>query len=1044
MKKDRLYTVNRWNRPAFMPQDNIFANGGVKPTNWLGISKEDNPFSKMNIKDTLGSMAGVIGGTVGQIGGGLISGGLQSGAGSTISSVGNTIGSAISTVNPLIGGIVSAGSGLLGGLTSRAFGSKMNKENIADVENNISGMRSSANSLASTGSSSQLLNSFGNIDTGYDFGNGYIGKDGWFSNKAKKKANTLRNQQNIARGFVTHALTTAAQGVDQATDDAVMSTFAAFGGPLEMMANSDDVGAIGYGLMSDYLNMKNNQAQGKNNVTSYLGNMPSEPMTFAKGGKIHINPKNKGKLTETARRTGKSFSELAHSKNPLTRKRAQFALNARHWNHKHGYGGLLDNDDTLFALGGDMQANGGDFSDGLTLVNAGQQHEQNPYEGVQMGIAPDGSPNLVEEGETIFNDYVFSDRIKPSKDVLKKFHMYSKGGKLTYADVSKRLEKEAKERPNDPVSTSALKKMLEQLAEAQENQKAEEEAERARKAFEALSPEEQQQVLAQIAQQQQDNQAMNGLAQNPVDENGNPVDAAALQQPTETIATQPTEGEPATQPSDGGVVGAEGGKLNHKFDNGGKKNVGTWKNPDENHWDKYTRPGLEAFLSSLEEQLKGIPADDMRRTAIINGAINDFNALQQSYYNNILNGNNDGGYSDDVLRHQQMFDRMKGNTGFYTTDANGNVTNLISEGINLPNGAATEDIPNHWADGYNGPRTSIRNFGSTEYGDNAYYKDLADRFAKLGITYSPNENWKYGDNNSQELYALSLADAQPTETAPKRWDWGTGSWTDGSTTPITPTAQTETTPTGNDTKLPYKNENLRYVGLLGPALGLGLWSAGVGKPDTGLLNQAIDYAYRNSGAQADYKPIGNYLKYQPMDIWYGLNPLYASARATDRAITNNNSPIGTRMAAQLANGYNTTLSTGNLYRQGLEYNDALKQKVFDANRATDMFNAEAYNKAALTNAELKNRNAQFNAQMQMDAAKAKMDAQAQWYNALYGNIGELTKGVAGIGKDNMSWNQVAGLYNAGALGKYSPKEVRGLAGGHSKGGKLRRRKGLTF
>jgi hypothetical protein len=48
---------------------------------------------------------------------------------------------------------------------------------------------------------------------------------------------------------------------------------------------------------------------------------------------IHINPANKGKLGATSKKTGKSFSQLAHSKNPLTRKRAQFALNARKFHH---------------------------------------------------------------------------------------------------------------------------------------------------------------------------------------------------------------------------------------------------------------------------------------------------------------------------------------------------------------------------------------------------------------------------------------------------------------------------------------------------------------------------------------------------------------------------------------------------------------------------------------------------------------------------------------------------------------------------------------
>ena len=52
------------------------------------------------------------------------------------------------------------------------------------------------------------------------------------------------------------------------------------------------------------------------------------------GGSIHIKPENKGKFTETKKRTGKTTEELTHSKNPLTRKRAIFAQNAKKWNHK--------------------------------------------------------------------------------------------------------------------------------------------------------------------------------------------------------------------------------------------------------------------------------------------------------------------------------------------------------------------------------------------------------------------------------------------------------------------------------------------------------------------------------------------------------------------------------------------------------------------------------------------------------------------------------------------------------------------------------------
>ena len=46
-------------------------------------------------------------------------------------------------------------------------------------------------------------------------------------------------------------------------------------------------------------------------------------------GGIHIKAKNKGKFTATKKRTGKSTEELKHSKNPLTRKRANFAMMAK-------------------------------------------------------------------------------------------------------------------------------------------------------------------------------------------------------------------------------------------------------------------------------------------------------------------------------------------------------------------------------------------------------------------------------------------------------------------------------------------------------------------------------------------------------------------------------------------------------------------------------------------------------------------------------------------------------------------------------------------
>lgn len=43
--------------------------------------------------------------------------------------------------------------------------------------------------------------------------------------------------------------------------------------------------------------------------------------------------KNRGKFNALKKRTGKTTEELTHSKNPLTRKRAIFAQNAKKWKH---------------------------------------------------------------------------------------------------------------------------------------------------------------------------------------------------------------------------------------------------------------------------------------------------------------------------------------------------------------------------------------------------------------------------------------------------------------------------------------------------------------------------------------------------------------------------------------------------------------------------------------------------------------------------------------------------------------------------------------
>lgn len=72
------------------------------------------------------------------------------------------------------------------------------------------------------------------------------------------------------------------------------------------------------------------------NLTNLIENVKLIPI--AKSG-IHIDPKNKGKFTASAKRAGEGVQEHArnvmknNSSTPLQRKRATFALNSKKW-HK--------------------------------------------------------------------------------------------------------------------------------------------------------------------------------------------------------------------------------------------------------------------------------------------------------------------------------------------------------------------------------------------------------------------------------------------------------------------------------------------------------------------------------------------------------------------------------------------------------------------------------------------------------------------------------------------------------------------------------------
>lgn len=244
------------------------------------LSKVKGLFNEGSLNGAATAVGGMVEGAIG--------GGMSSGVGNTIGSLGN-----IASVIPgPWGAVAGAGLKVIGGLTNRAFGSKMNEKNIAEVNSDINRLN---NFQSNASSFDTLANTWGTTKLGNNFSNSYIGKDGWFSSKAKNKAKQLRNKLRIVNNFTLNSLQNNADNITNDTMNNLEANYAALGGFLNQYAN---------------------------------------------GGSIHINPENRGKFNATKKRTGKTTEELTHSKNPLTRKRAIFAQNFG--KKKHSLGGYLE------------------------------------------------------------------------------------------------------------------------------------------------------------------------------------------------------------------------------------------------------------------------------------------------------------------------------------------------------------------------------------------------------------------------------------------------------------------------------------------------------------------------------------------------------------------------------------------------------------------------------------------------------------------------------------------------------------------------------
>lgn len=312
----------------------------------------------------------------------------------------------VASAIPGIGTIAGPALKAVGAITNGLFGSKLNDQFIAETESNIQNQN---NYQIDANTNEDLMAAFSDASLLENVSKSQVGKDGLFSNKAAKKTKRLNTEIDAANNRTIEAFNAKAQNLDNQQD-------------LQIAANFQNLGGF---LLRD-------------------------------GGGIHIKKKNRGKFTAYCggKVTNECIQRGLHSSNPLTRRRANFARNSRNWH----------------AFGGELGTNGTDFTNGVTYFNTGGSHEENPNQGIPQGVDPTGVPNLVEEGEVKYNNYIFSDRIKADPRILVEVGLTKSKG-VSYAKLAKRASEESKERPNDPISKLGLEDTMMKLTIAQEMQK---------------------------------------------------------------------------------------------------------------------------------------------------------------------------------------------------------------------------------------------------------------------------------------------------------------------------------------------------------------------------------------------------------------------------------------------------------------------------------------------------------------------------------------------------------------------------------------------
>ena len=868
--------------------------------------------------------------------------------GNALSSIGGVMGS-IPTPYTAIAG---AALGLAGGIAN-AFTDTVNEDYVNQIGAQISNL---ANTTSEAGDFSTLQQSYRDLaGTHIDLGDiDNWGSAGIFSQGSKREQAraTAVNALETAKLSALGNLNQQGRNINRNNFANQYSQLLAFGGPI--------TGAIDYANMMDYSTLKRKQID--------------KGLQYAKGGGIYIKPSKRGTFTAAATKHGMGVQEFANKVlankedySPAMVKKANFARNASKWH----------------AFGGDLMTNGATWDNGFTYVGNGGSHESNPNEGVQVGIDPQGIPNLVEEGEVIWNDYVFSKRLKVPRAFKAKYKLKD-GGLLSFADAAKKFAEENKERPNDPISKRGRDALLTALMDQQEEVRLKKQQREARAQFNSLTPDEQLGIM-QMAQQ-------NAMLASPEEEYNNMEDNPMMMEEAPMMA-------------------AFGGKVNNRYD------FGSWLIKTfgkDAKLDNGFVNGLKQIYSRTYKDPK-TPFVDYRKIDDENPSIDDvWEPIANILPDNITSTTSWDTMTPDLWKkaYQRYLDEAE-------------KFEMDHQGIPYSERWSEQYLKN-W-----NPDLAKERFPERKTANRYFLRDTDDQGNPIAtpLTNIPDIYEGYSTTTGQTWDQAIQSLGFSRVGTPQKSSDGDTDYTDYFFSKKAPA----TTPTPQeDTKitmpLNLQQTATRYAPVIGA--GIGILTDALGLTNTPDFSgaQAIERAAERVGKPSliSAKPIGNRLAYKPFDLNYFANQARSNAALTGRSIMNQSSGnIGATTAGLLALGQNTTTQMGDLFRKAEEFNLEQRAKVEDFNRATDMFNAQQELTAARANqAERRQASAAYAAGI-AQAEALRQRAQQYSDTARSANLTNFLQGLGDIGNENEQRNWLKTLYATDYFGN-SPTMERVL------------------